>query len=47
VGFQRPSNAAIGRVEAEGDGFGMLVGRIEGVVQVHEECVAVPPEAVS
>ena len=46
MGFQRPSNAAIGQVEAEGDGFGMLVSHVEGVAQVHEECVTAPQEAV-
>ena len=38
MGLERPSAAAVGRVEAEGDGFGVLVRRVEGVVQVHEEC---------
>ncbi len=46
MGFQRPSNAAVGRIEAEGCGFGVLISRVEGVVQVHEECAAAPPEAV-
>ncbi len=46
MGFERPSDAAVGRVEAEGDGFGVLIRRVEGVAQVHEECVAAPPEAV-
>ena len=46
MGLERPSAAAVGRVEAEGDGFGVLVRRVEGVAQVHEECVAAPPEAV-
>ena len=46
MGFQRPSNTVIGRVEAEGDSLGVLVSRVEGVAQVHEECVAAPPEAV-
>jgi hypothetical protein len=46
MGFQRPGNAAIGRVEAECDSLGVLVSRVEGVAQVHEECVVVPLEAV-
>jgi hypothetical protein len=32
--------------EAKSDGFCMLAGCIEGVVQVHQECVTAPPEAV-
>ena len=46
MGFQRPNNAAVGRVKAEGDGFGVLISRVEGVAQVHEECVAAPLEVV-
>jgi hypothetical protein len=46
VGFQRPGDAAIGRVKAECDSFGVSVSHVDGVVQVHEECVAAPPEAV-
>ncbi len=36
----------VGRVKAEGGGFGVLVSHVEGVAQVHEEHVAAPPEAV-
>ena len=46
MGFQRRGDAAIGRVEAKCDSFGVLVSRVEGFVQVHEECVAAPQEAV-
>ncbi len=46
MGFQRPGDAAIGRVEAECDSFGVLVSHVEGVAQVHEECVTAPPEVV-
>ena len=46
MGFERPSDAAVGQIEAEGDGFGVLICHVEGVAQVHEECVAAPQEAV-
>ena len=35
------------RVEAERDGLCVLVGSVEGVVQVHEEGVALPPRGSS
>jgi hypothetical protein len=46
VGFQRSSDATVGQIEAKGDGFGVLICRVEGVAQVHEECAAAPPEVV-
>jgi hypothetical protein len=46
VGFQRPGNAAVGRIKAKCDSFCVLVRRVEGVPQIHEESVAAPPEAV-
>ena len=44
--FERTSDIAVGRIEAEGDGLSVLICRVEGVAQVHEECVAAPPKAV-
>ena len=46
MGFQRPNNAAVGWVEAKGDGFGVLISRVKCVAQVHEGCVAAPAEVV-
>ena len=46
MGFQGLGGAVIGRIEAKCDGFGVLVSRVEDVAQIHEECVAAPPEAV-
>jgi hypothetical protein len=46
VGFQRPGDAAVGWIEAECDSLCVLVRRVEGVVQIHEERVAAPPEVV-
>jgi hypothetical protein len=40
------SDIAVGQIEAEGDCLSVLFCRVEGVVQIHEECVAVPPKAV-
>ena len=36
-------DASIGWVKAECDGLGVLVGRIESVLQIHEKCVTAPP----
>ena len=44
--FQRLGRAAAGQIEAKCDSFCVLVYCVEGVAQVHEECVAAPPEAV-
>ncbi len=44
--FKRPGNAAIWWVEAESDSFGVLVGHVEGVAQVHEEGVTAPAQVI-
>ena len=44
--FERKSRIVVRRVESEHDHFGVLRGHLEGVVEVHEECIAVPPETV-
>ena len=46
MGFQRPGGAAVGWIEAKCDSFCVLVRHVEGVAQIHEECVAAPPQAV-
>jgi hypothetical protein len=46
VGLESAGDIAVGRIEAESDRLGVLICRIEGVAQVHEEGVAAPPKAV-
>ena len=46
VWFEGSSSNPIGQVKAECDGLCVLICHIEDVVQIHEECVAVPLEAV-
>ena len=46
VGFERTGDNAVGRIEAEGDCLSVLICRVEGVAQVHEEGVAAPPKSV-
>ena len=41
--FNRTSFGIGWGVKAERDSVGMLQGRVEGVAEVHEECIAVPP----
>ena len=38
--------AVCGWVETQCDGLHVLVSGVEGVAQVHEKCVAAPPEAI-
>ena len=33
-------------VESERDRIGVLQGCVEGIMEVHEECIAAPPELV-
>ena len=33
-------------VQSECDHFGMLQGGVEGIAEVHEECIVAPPEEV-
>ena len=45
--YEQTSFAVGRRVKPECDRFGVLqVGSVEGVAEVHEECVAAPPEVV-
>ena len=44
--FEQISFVVGRRVKPMRDCFGMLRGSVEGVVEVHEECVAAPPESV-
>ncbi len=44
--FERTSCVIGQRVKSEHDCFGLLQGCVEGIAEVHEECIAVPPEAV-
>jgi hypothetical protein len=46
VGFERTGENAVRRIEAKGDCLSVLICRVEGVAQVHEESVAVPLKAV-
>ena len=34
------------RVKSKHDCFGVLQGCVEGIAEVHEECIAAPPESV-
>ncbi len=44
--FEESGKDPIRRVEAECDGLCVLVCRVEGVAQIHEERVSAPPEVV-
>ena len=44
--FERTSCVISWRVKSEHDCFGVLQGCVEGITEVHEECIAVPSESV-
>ena len=44
--FEQTSFVVRQRVKPERDRLGVLRGSVEGVAEVHEECVAAPLEAV-
>ena len=44
--FERKSCVIGRRVKPECDFFGVLQGCVEGVAEVHEECIAAPPKTV-
>ncbi len=44
--FEQTSFIVGRRVKPEFDCFSMLEGSVEGIAEVHEECIAVPPEMV-
>ena len=44
--FEQMSSMAGRMVKPEFDCFSMLRGSVEGIAEVHEECIAVPPEVV-
>ena len=44
--FERMSCGARWGVESERDRIGVLQGCVEGITEVHEECIAAPPESV-
>jgi hypothetical protein len=45
MGFKWLHESVGGRVQAQGDGLGVLVGSAERVVEVHQEGVAAPMQA--
>ena len=46
MGFEGAGIAACRRVEAKCKGLRVLIRGVESVAQVHEKCVAAPPEAI-
>ena len=44
--FGRTSCVVGWRVKSKHDCFGVLRGCVEGIAEVHEECIAAPPEMV-
>ena len=44
--FKGMSESQRGWVKTKGNGFCVLVGRVERVALLHQECVAAPMEAV-
>ena len=44
--FKQTSCVVGRRVKSKCDCFGVLQGCVEGVVKVHKECIAAPPETV-
>ena len=44
--LERTGNVPARGVESKCDSFCVLVGCVEGILQIHKECVAVPSEVV-
>ena len=44
--FKRMSRGARRGVKSERDHMGVLQGCVEGITEVHEECIAAPPKSV-
>ncbi len=44
--FERAGIIFVGWIEPKRDRVGVLRGRVEGIAEVHEECIGAPPKPI-